>query len=97
MLKVIYALCGLILFLLGLAFASLNAGPVTIDFYLGRGEYPLVLVLVGVLAVGTLLGALVGLGRVLRLKREIGRLRRSERLAEQEIRNLRALPLRDSH
>lgn len=97
MLRTLYALLGLIVFLLGLAFASLNAGPVTIDYYFGQGEYPLVLMLVGVLALGTLLGALVGVGRILRMKREIASIRRKERLAEQEIRNLRALPLRDNH
>jgi hypothetical protein len=42
-----------------------------------------------------LLGSLVGLGRVVRVKREMARLRRESRATEEEVRNLRALPLQD--
>ena len=97
MLRIIFVLLGILVFLIGLAFASLNAGPITIDYYFGQGQYPVVLLLVGVLELGTLLGVLVGVGRIVALKREIARIRRKERIAEQEIRNLRALPLRDGH
>lgn len=95
MLKILYAAAALLLFLVALAFAALNAAPVNVDYYFGTAELPLVLLLVCALALGALLGTLVGLGRVLRYRRELGRLRRSVRETEQEVRNLRALPLKD--
>ena len=96
MLKLIYALVALALFVATLSFAALNSDPVTIDYYVGRLEVPLALLIVAALAVGALLGSLVGLGRVVRVKREMARLRRDTRATEEEVRNLRALPLRDA-
>lgn len=95
MLKLIYALLALVLFVATLSFAALNAAPVTIDYYLGQHQVPLSLLLVVTLALGALLGSLVGLARVLHVKRELARLRRAARATEEEVRNLRALPLRD--
>ncbi len=96
MLKLIYAVLALALFVVALTFAALNSDPVAIDYYLGRIEVPLALLLVAALGVGAMLGSLVGLGRVVRVKREMAKLRRETRATEQEVRNLRALPLRDA-
>jgi putative membrane protein len=95
MLKLIYAVLALALFVATLSFAALNSDPVPIDYYIGHIEVPLALVLVAALGIGALLGSLVGLGRVVRVKREMARLRRETRATEEEVRNLRALPLRD--
>lgn len=95
MLKLIYALLALALFVAALSFAALNADPVTVDYYLGQLQVPLALLLVAALVVGALLGSLVGLARVLRVRREMAQLRRAARATEEEVRNLRALPLRD--
>jgi len=95
MLKLIYAILALALFVITLSFAALNSDPIPIDYYIGRVEIPLALLLVAALGVGALLGSLVGLGRVVRIKREMARLRRESRATEEEVRNLRALPLQD--
>ncbi|MDX1594453.1 MAG: LapA family protein [Gammaproteobacteria bacterium] len=95
MLKLIYAAIGLALFVLALSFAALNSDPVPIDYYVGRIDVPLALLLVVSLGAGALLGSLVGLGRVFRVKREMAALRRQTRATEEEVRNLRALPLKD--
>ena len=97
MLKLIYAALALLLFVAALSFAALNAAPVTVNYYVGQHEIPLSLLLVSALAVGALLGSLVGVARVLRVRREIARLRRESRATEEEVRNLRALPLQDVH
>ncbi len=96
MLKLIYAVLALALFVVALSFAALNSAPVTIDYYIGRIDIPLALLLVAALGVGALLGSLVGLGRVVRVKREMAKLRRESRATQEEVRNLRALPLRDA-
>ncbi len=84
-----------VLVLLGLAFAVVNAKPVELNYFLGTREVPLALTLVLTLAFGALTGVLFSLGLVIRLKRETLQLRRQVRLAEQEVANLRSIPLKD--
>jgi putative membrane protein len=83
--------------LLGLVFALLNAAPVTLDYYFSSLQAPLSLVVVLAVVAGALLGVLAMTGMVLRQRRELSRLRKSIKLAEKEIFNLRSLPLKDTH
>jgi len=76
-------------------FASLNPGEVTLHYYFGSIQLSLAILLVATLGVGLLLGLFVGLGLFLRAKRDQVRLQRKARLAEQEVNNLRAIPLKD--
>lgn len=89
-----YALV-LILVLLGLAFAVVNAKPVELNYFLGSREVPLAMTLVLALAFGACLGMLFSLGMVVRLKRETLRLRRQIQLTEQEVVNLRSIPIKN--
>lgn len=87
----------LLVSLLGLSFALMNAETVQINYYLGNFQAPLSLVVVIAIIVGACLGVLASTGIVLKQKRELARLRKSNKLAEQEVSNLRVLPLKDSH
>jgi putative membrane protein len=80
---------------LGAGLAALNAEPVRFDYYFAVVRLPLSLILVGALAIGALLGVLAGLSVALEVRRENARLRRKARVTEQEITNLRTLPLQD--
>ena len=82
--------------LLGLAFAVVNAKPVELNYFLATREVPLALVLVLTLTVGALMGIVFSLGMVIRLKRETLRLRRQIQLTEQEVVNLRTMPIKDA-
>lgn len=82
--------------LLGLAFAVVNAKPVELNYFLASREVPLAMVLVLTLAVGALMGIVFSLGMVIRLKRETLRLRRQIQTTEQEVVNLRTLPVKDA-
>jgi lipopolysaccharide assembly protein A len=67
----------IVVFLLLLGFALQNTEPVIINFYLGYFlEAPLVAILLGVLLIGCLIGALLVLPSLLRVRREVSRLRR---------------------
>jgi putative membrane protein len=79
----------------GAVLATLNAGPVRFDYYFNAVEVPLSYVIAGGLGAGALVGALAGIALVLDARRESARLRRKVRVTEQEIANLRTLPLRD--
>jgi len=82
--------------LLGLAFAVVNAKPVELNYFLATREVPLAMVLVLTLTVGALMGIVFSLGMVIRLKRETLRLRRQIQLTEQEVVNLRTMPIKDA-
>jgi putative membrane protein len=87
----------LLVSLLGLTFALMNAEAVQIDYYFGSVQAPLSLVVVIAIIIGAGFGVLASTGIVLGQKRELAKLRKSNKLANQEISNLRSLPLKDSH
>jgi putative membrane protein len=87
----------LIVALLGLSFALMNAEPVQLNYYFGILQAPLSLVVVFAIAAGAGLGVLASMGLVVTQKRELAKLRKSIKVAEKEVSNLRSLPLKDIH
>jgi putative membrane protein len=94
--RLIISILTLLLVLLGLAFAVVNARPVELNYFLGTREVPLAMTLVLALVFGAGLGMLFSLGMVVRLKRETLRLRRQIQLTEQEVVNLRRIPIKNA-
>ena len=86
----------LLVMLAGAAFAVMNAEQVQLNYYFGSAELPLSVILVGAICVGALLGILAALAGLAGLKRENASLRRQIRLASQEVKNLRTIPIKDS-
>lgn len=84
-----------LLAIIGITFACLNADIVTINYYVGTTELPLPLLLVLVLALGALLGLSVGLAMLIGSKREIYHLKQRLKVTEKEIENLRVIPVKD--
>lgn len=87
----------LLLVILGITFAILNADLVTIHYYIGSKQLPLSLLLVISLGAGLFVSFLYMGLVVLRLKSERRRLRKRLSIAEKEIDNLRAIPIKDEH
>lgn len=87
----------LLVTLLGLSFALINADLVTLNYYFGKVEAPLSLIIVIFLAFGAVLGVLASLWIVITQKRELARMRKTVKLTEKEITNLRSLPMKDDH
>jgi putative membrane protein len=85
----------LFLILLGSAFTVMNMESIHIDYYFGERDIPLPLLLIATLGVGALLGVLASLGSYLRLKHQNAELRRKISLAQEELKNLRAIPIKD--
>jgi len=85
----------IIIMMAGAAFAVLNAEPVRFNYYFGSTELPLSLVVTTALGVGVVLGILSGFGLVVGLKRQNLSLKRRSRLVNEEVRNLRNLPLKE--
>lgn len=85
----------LVVVVLGLGFAVLNAEPVAVNFYFGTMDAPLSMVVVFAIVVGAALGVIASLKMVLVQRRRAGKLQRQVQLAEQELKNLRELPIKD--
>lgn len=86
----------LVIVVFGMTFATLNSESVTINYYLDQSTLPLSLLLVIVFALGCLIGIIVGLWLLMKAKLANYRLRHRLKMAEKEIDNLRAIPLKDS-
>ncbi len=85
----------IVVFLLGLSFAILNPGVITVNYYFGEAEQRISVWLVLALVLGAFLGALAGLGIILRQRTRISRLNRMVSMTEKEVMNLRSLPIKD--
>ncbi|HFQ13177.1 MAG TPA: LapA family protein [Gammaproteobacteria bacterium] len=95
--RIFYLLLFLLLVVIGIAFAVLNAEAVEFNYYFSSRQVPLSLILVLAMFSGAVLGVLASMGLIIRLKREALQLRRNAELAEKEIANLRAIPIKDKH
>ena len=78
-----------------LTFTAINVQSIQINYYVGSQEAPLALVLGATLIIGSILGALVMMRPIMRLKLDSSKLRRSIRSSEKEISILRTLPLKN--
>ncbi|KTD22709.1 lipopolysaccharide assembly protein LapA domain-containing protein [Legionella israelensis] len=87
----------LVLIIFGVTFAALNASDVQINFYVTTFKLPMSVLMVIVLGIGILIGFIIFLFRYWRLKREYWKLKNQLNLTEKEIKNLRAIPLKDQH
>lgn len=94
--RLIALVIAVIVVALGLSFAMLNADSAELNFYFGRLSMPLSLWMVVAILIGAVLGVLSTVGLFFRQRRELARLRRQVADAEQELSELRKLPIRNS-
>jgi len=83
--------------LLAVTFSLKNSHTVTISYYFGiHWPLPLSVLLLIVLVIGIIFGYLASLKTVIRMQRMAASARNEARRAEQEVSNLRSLPLKDA-
>lgn len=87
----------LVLILLGVSFAALNASSVQVNFYFRVLTMPISVLMTVMLGVGAIFGFLLFLCRYWRLKVEFLKIKSQLKMTEKEIKNLRAIPLQDQH
>jgi len=95
--KLIYTVLVLVIVLFGVIFAVLNAENVQFNYYFGSKEIPLSLAIVIAMFFGAILGVLASAKLIIRSRREVSRLRKASAMAEREIANLRAIPIKNAH
>ena len=82
--------------LVGVTFTTKNAQVVELNYYFGvHWNTPLSFMLLTTLTVGIAFGLLANLAMLARMQRQLLQVRRENRQLEQEVNNLRALPIRD--
>jgi putative membrane protein len=96
-LKVFGFILFLVIVILGVTFAILNSSLVTVHYYVGIKQLPLSLLLVIAFVVGLIVSFLIVFIKIVRLRTELRRLKKQLRVAEKEIKNLRAIPIKDEH
>ncbi len=84
----------LVFMVVGASFALINDKPVTVDLYFVTPQLPLSLLLLLALGCGIILGGLAGMVYFMRVKKENADLRRKTRLVSEEVKNLRAMPIK---
>lgn len=97
MLRLIGFIVALLVVILGASFAYLNFGPVPVDLWVRTYDVGLPWVVFLSLALGWVLGILSVTGIIVNQLARIRRLKRSVKLAETEINNLRSIPIRNAH
>jgi len=94
--RVFYLLLGVAVMVFGLTFAYRNPQTIALKYHFGLSwEGPVSLILLGAFAFGVVLGVVASLALVVRMQRELRRAQREISDIEQEVRSLRALPIKD--
>jgi putative membrane protein len=94
--RLLYGILILAVLLVGVTFTTKNAQVVELNYYFGiHWVTPLSFMILTTLTIGIALGLLASLGMQARMQRQLLLARRDNRRLEQEINNLRALPIRD--
>lgn len=87
--RIISYIIAIILILFGLSFALLNASPVKLNYYVGSIDISLSLLLVLTVGLGILIGFIVALGRILKLKNKNYQLKSRLKQVEHELVSIR--------
>ena len=87
----------LVLIILGVTFAALNASDVLINFYVTQVTLPVSVLLIIALGLGVFIGFVLFILRYWRLKSDYRRLKHQYKMKEEEIKNLRSIPLQNQH
>jgi len=90
-------LISLVVVLLVFTFTLENLDPVTINFLVQDMQAPLGIVMLICFVMGVLLGLLFSISLVLKNKRRVKSLAKKAAVTEQEVANLRQLPIKSSH
>ena len=87
----------LLIILLGISFATLNATSVQVNFYVKTLTMPISVLMTAMLGIGLLIGFTVSIMRFWRLKIELLKVKNNLKMSEKEVKNLRHIPLKDQH
>jgi putative membrane protein len=95
--RIVMLVIYILLIIIGVSFAALNAASVNVNFYFNTVSMPISVLITIMLGIGIFIGFILFIGRYWRLKAECHRIKNQLKLTEKEIKNLRSIPLQDQH
>ncbi|MDR3442367.1 MAG: LapA family protein [Legionella sp.] len=95
--RIIMLIIYILLIIIGVSFAALNAASVDVNFYFKTVSMPISVLITLMLGIGILIGFVLFIARYWRLKAECHRVKNQLKMTEKEIKNLRSIPLQDQH
>lgn len=95
--KYVFLVFWSLIIIAGITFATLNSHPVVIRYYFNQATLPLPLLLVFTLLIGFFLGAVAILPLWLRARRASRHMKQRIKAIEQELNNLRTIPVKEAH
>jgi lipopolysaccharide assembly protein A len=95
--RILMLITYILLIIIGVSFAALNASSVAVNFYFKTVSMPIAVLMTIMLGVGIFVGFVLFIGRYWRLKLECHKIKNQLKLTEKEIKNLRSIPLQDQH
>lgn len=95
--RVIYYLLLLFIVAICVSFAYLNSTPIKLNYFIGSAEISVAILVICSITLGVLLGVVVLLPSLFRAKFGNRQLTSQIRRVEQELNNLRSIPINDSH
>lgn len=87
----------LVLIIIGVSFAVLNANSVTVNLFFTTFDMSVSLLITVTLGLGVLIGSLLFSFKYWRLKMAYRRMNNRLKITEKEVKNLRSIPLQDEH
>jgi putative membrane protein len=87
----------LVLILVAVSFAALNASSVAVNLYFSTVTMPISVMMTLMLGIGIIIGFFIFILRYWRLKSDNRKLKNQLKLTEQEIKNLRTIPVNDHY
>lgn len=94
--KYVFLVFWSLIIIAGITFATLNSHPVVIRYYFNQASVPLPLLLALTLLLGFLFGAIAVLPFWLRAKRASRHMKQRIKAIEQELNNLRTIPIKEA-
>jgi putative membrane protein len=95
--RYLYLIFWLIIIVLAVTFAALNAHQVSVNYYFGVTHLTLPALLLWVLVLGVVLGILVMLPGLCKARHQARKNHKKAKSAEQEVNNLRRMPISEEH
>lgn len=95
--RIVMLVCYVLLIIIGVSFAALNASSVEVNFYFKMISMPVSVLMTIMLGIGILIGFVLFVSRYWRLKIEYHKIKNQLKITEKEIKNLRSIPLQDQH
>jgi len=95
--RLIAILLFIIIFIAVVSFSALNPTPTTIHYYIVSLTVPLSIIVITSLISGLIIGTAITFSKIVTLRYENRQLKKKLTASEQEVNNLRILPLKNGH